>query len=78
VDELTDKARELTAWDARIPLYQEAEDLLLNDCAWIVAYHVRNVILLRKQVKGIREHVTGLDTGTEFPQVDFALVDIVE
>jgi oligopeptide transport system substrate-binding protein len=78
VDGLTDKARELTAWDARIPLYQQAEDILLDDCAWIVAYHVRNVVLLRKQVKGIRENVTGLDTGTEFPQVDFALVDIVE
>lgn len=78
VDELTARARELTRMEDRLPIYQSVEDILLDDCAWIVAYHVRNVVLLRKTVKGIREQCTGLDTGTEFPQVDFSQVDIEE
>ena len=78
MDELTERGRQLMTPDERLSIYQQVEDILLADCAWVVAYHVRNVVLIRKEVKGIREHYTALDTGTEFPQVDFALVDIVE
>jgi len=78
VDDLTAEGRKRITMEERMPIYQQVEDILLEDCAWIVAYHVRNVVLLRKEVTGIREHYTGLDTGTEFPQVDFSLVDIVE
>jgi peptide/nickel transport system substrate-binding protein/oligopeptide transport system substrate-binding protein len=78
VDELTERGRRSTKKEERLRLYQQVEDILLKDCAWIVAYHVRNVVLIRKDVTGIRENYTALDTGTEFPQVDFALVDIVE
>ena len=72
----TAKARALVDMNQRIPLYQQAEEIILDECPWICTYHVRNVVLLRKQVTGIREKVTPLDTGTEFPQVDFAFVDI--
>ena len=75
VDELTEKARSLVDMKDRIPLYWKAEDIILEDSPWICTYHVRNVILLRKEVKGIREMATPLDTGSEFPQVDFAFVD---
>jgi len=75
VDALTEKARNLTDINERIPLYQKAEDIILEDCPWICTYHVKNVLLLRRNVKGIRENATGLDTGSEFPQVDFAFVD---
>jgi oligopeptide transport system substrate-binding protein len=75
VDALTDKARSIVDMKDRIPLYQKAEDIILEDCPWICTYHVRNLILLRKSVKGIRENATALDTGSEFPQVDFFEVD---
>ena len=78
VDALTAKARTLSQMNERIPLYQRAEDIILDESPWICTYHARNKILLRKEVTGIREHVTPLDTGTEFPQVDFAGVDISE
>ncbi|MFH0939852.1 MAG: ABC transporter substrate-binding protein [Planctomycetota bacterium] len=76
VDRLTEQARNTLDLKARISLYQKAEDILLDECPWICTYHVRNVVLLRKEIRGIRENVTPLDTGTEFPQVDFGAVDI--
>jgi len=75
VDELTEKARALMRMEERAPLYQQAEDLILDDAPWICTYHVRNVVLISRNVKGLRENCTPLDTGTEFPQVDFYLVD---
>ena len=75
VDALTEKARGIVDMAQRIPLYQKAEDIILEDSPWICTYNVRNVVLLRSNIKGIRENWTPLDTGTEFPQVDFAIVD---
>ncbi|HYF47845.1 MAG TPA: ABC transporter substrate-binding protein [Planctomycetota bacterium] len=76
VDELTTKARSLLEMKDRAPLYQQAEDIIVDECPWIITYHVRNVILLRKNVTGIRDKATPLDTGTEFPQVDFGFVNV--
>jgi peptide/nickel transport system substrate-binding protein/oligopeptide transport system substrate-binding protein len=76
VDKLVEKARALADMRERAPLYQQAEDIILDECPWIVTYHVVNQVLLRKEVRGIRENITPLDTGTEFSQVDFAFVDI--
>lgn len=76
VDELTDSARNLIDMKERAPLYEKAEDIILDECPWICTYHVKNVILLRKEVTFIRDNWTPLDTGTEFPQVDFAFVDV--
>ena len=78
VDELTAKARDLTELKDRIPLYQQAEDIILDECPWIVTYCPSNVVLLNKRVKGIREHTTALDTGTEFSSVDFSQIDLDE
>src|SRR5262249_10536727 len=71
VDALTEKARLLPEMKDRVPLYQRAEDIILDECPWVCTYHVVNEVLLSKKVKGIRENTTPLDTGTEFPQVDF-------
>jgi oligopeptide transport system substrate-binding protein len=76
VNKLVEKARTLPDMKDRAPLYQQAEDIILDECPWIVTYHAVNEILLRKEVKGIREAITPFDTGTEFSQVDFAFVDI--
>ncbi len=78
VDALTEKARTLVRFEERVPLYQQAEDIILEESPWICTYHARNVVLLRKNITELREKVTPLDTGTEFPQVDFAFVDIKE
>jgi len=77
VDRLTEKARGLQALQDRLPLYQKSEDIILDDSPWLCTYHVLDLVLLRKEVTGLRENITPLDTGTEFPQVDFAFVDIV-
>jgi oligopeptide transport system substrate-binding protein len=78
VDELTNKARDLSDMKERIPLYQQAEDIILDECPWVVTYYPSNVVLLSSKVKGIRENSTALDTGTEFSSVDFANIDIDE
>jgi oligopeptide transport system substrate-binding protein len=75
VDKLTEEARTKVEMKDRILLYRKIEDIILEDSPWICTYHVRNVILLRKNIKGIRDKATALDTGSEFPQVDFAFVD---
>jgi len=76
LDNFTRQARTLLEMKDRAPLYQQAEDIVIEECPWIITYHVRNVVLLRKNVTGIREKTTPLDTGTEFPQVDFGFVDV--
>jgi peptide/nickel transport system substrate-binding protein/oligopeptide transport system substrate-binding protein len=76
VDALTEKARTLTDIKERAPLYEKVEDIVLDEAPWICTYHVKSVICLRKEVKGIRETITGLDTGCEFPNVDFGFVDL--
>lgn len=78
VDELLEKARFIPNIADRIPLYEQVEDMILEDAPWICTYNVVNLVLLNKKVKGIRENATPLDTGSEFPQVDFAFVDIEE
>jgi len=76
VDDLVEKARSLSDMQSRTPLYHDAESLLLDEMPWVPTYHVRNVVLLRKEVQGIRGNVTPFDTGTEFPQIDFYQVDL--
>ncbi len=76
VDALTEKARKITDIAERAKLYERAEDIILDEAPWICTYHAVNKVLLRKEVKGIRENITPLDTGTEFPQIDFKDVDV--
>ena len=76
VDALTEQARTIVSMPERAKIYERVEDIILDDAPWICTYHAVNMVLLRKNVTGIREHVTPLDTGTEFPQVDFYQVDM--
>ena len=56
-------------------LYHEAR-IILDEAPWICTYHLISKVLLRKEVKGIRENATSLDTGTEYPQVEFMNVEV--
>lgn len=76
VDELTEKARTITDMSERAKLYSRVEDILLDEMPWVPTVHMKNKVLLRKEIKGIRGHVTPLDTGVEFPQVEFMNVEI--
>ncbi len=76
VDELTEKARKLVDMTERAKLYSRVEDIIIDESPWICTVHLVNKVLLRKEIKGIRGHVTPLDTGTEFPQVEFKDVEI--
>jgi oligopeptide transport system substrate-binding protein len=76
VDKLVEEARDTVKMEDRVPLYQKAETIILEDAPWIVTYHAVNIVLVGKQVKGIREKITPLDTGVEFSNIDFAFVDL--
>ena len=76
VDALTQQARQVADMSERAKIYARAEDIILDEAPWICTVHLVNKVLLRKEIKGIRERVTPLDTGTEFPQVDFKDVEI--
>lgn len=76
VDKLTEEARDRVKMEERIPLYQKAEDIILDDAPWIPTYHVVNIVLLSPKVTGVREAITPLDTGVEFSNVDFGTVDV--
>ena len=45
--------------ETRIPLYQEAEDILLADAVWIPLYFQRDAELHRPGLTGLRESLFG-------------------
>jgi len=53
-DRLCNLADTTVAMEQRIPLYQQAEDIVLEDAAWIPIYFQRDVVLVSPQVKGLR------------------------
>lgn len=58
-DALTSKADKLVSMEERIPLYQQAEDIALQDAAWIPIYFQRDIELHRKGVTGMKESLFG-------------------
>ncbi|MBW7929193.1 MAG: hypothetical protein H3C58_14135, partial [Fimbriimonadaceae bacterium] len=40
--------------DERMRLYQRAEDRILQDAPWVPLYYVRDVVLIRPRVEGLR------------------------
>ncbi|MCW5938000.1 MAG: peptide ABC transporter substrate-binding protein [Fimbriimonadaceae bacterium] len=58
-DELCRQADTLQDMDARLPLYAQAEDLVLDDAVWIPIYFQRDAELIRPQVAGLRESLFG-------------------
>jgi oligopeptide transport system substrate-binding protein len=53
-DRLCHLADTTVEMDQRIPLYQQAEDIVLEDAAWIPIYYQRDVVLVNPQVSGLR------------------------
>jgi len=51
-DALLDEARSLTNLDDRIPLYQEAERIAVEDAPWVFVYHYGEAVLVNPRVKG--------------------------
>ena len=58
-DALCRRADTLMDMDERIPLYQQAEDVVLNDAVWIPIYFQRDVELHRSNLSGLRESLFG-------------------
>jgi len=59
VDELVERARLLTDWAEREPLYREAERIAVEDAAWLFIYYYRDQALVKPYVKGIRYPLQG-------------------
>ncbi|MCK4260380.1 MAG: ABC transporter substrate-binding protein [Halanaerobiales bacterium] len=51
-DELTEKARGMKPGDERIKIYQQAEQIAINDAPWIPIYYYTNLILRKPKVNG--------------------------
>ena len=58
-DALCRRADTLMDMDERIPLYQQAEDVVLNDAVWIPIYFQKDVELHRSNLSGLRESLFG-------------------
>lgn len=52
VDKLLDQARTETNEQTREQLYQQAEQLIVNDAPWIPLYHGKSSVLVKPYVKG--------------------------
>jgi len=58
-DKLVDEADTISDEARRTELYQQAEDLLIEDVARIPAYFGQDVILVKKKVSGVRSNLFG-------------------
>ena len=56
VDELLRKGRTTIDDKARVPLYREAQKLVVEDAPWIFVDHGKQVIVYRKRVQGFKLH----------------------
>jgi peptide/nickel transport system substrate-binding protein len=56
VDDLLRKGRTMIDEKARVPLYKEAQRLVVDDAPWIFVDHGKQVIIHRKRVQGFKLH----------------------
>jgi peptide/nickel transport system substrate-binding protein len=56
VDDLLRKGRTTIDEKARVPLYKEAQKLVVDDAPWIFVDHGKQVIIHRKRVQGFKLH----------------------
>jgi peptide/nickel transport system substrate-binding protein len=56
VDDLLRKGRTTVDEKARVPLYKEAQKLVVEDAPWIFVDHGKQVIVHRKRVQGFKLH----------------------
>jgi ABC-type transport system substrate-binding protein len=52
VDDLLERARTETDTEARLGLYQQAEEIVVQDAPWIPLSHGKNSYLIKPYVKG--------------------------
>ena len=53
-DSLVEQARTERDWDVRLGLYQQAEQLLMDDAGIIPLYHTQDFVVVRPHVEGFR------------------------
>jgi oligopeptide transport system substrate-binding protein len=58
-DALVSEADSVLDMDRRLPLYAQAEDIVVQDVAWIPLYFVRDAQLVHPRVKGLRRSGLG-------------------
>ena len=58
-DALIEKARRLQDIDERVPLYQEAERMAVEDAVWVFLYHYGDYLLRKPYVKGVVKPLQG-------------------
>jgi peptide/nickel transport system substrate-binding protein len=56
VDDLLRRGRTTTDEKARIPIYRDAQKLIVEDAPWIFVDHGKQVIIHRKRVQGFKLH----------------------
>jgi len=58
-DRLCKQADTLLEWEQRLPLYSQAEDIVLQDAVWVPIYFQRDAELHRPGISGMRESLFG-------------------
>ena len=56
VDDLLRRGRTTIDEKARVPLYREAQKVVVEDAPWIFVDHGKQVIIYRKRVQGFKLH----------------------
>lgn len=54
VDQLLEQARVGDSLNARLPIYQQAEALIVQDAAWVPLFHLRSYLLVKPWVEGFK------------------------
>ncbi len=76
IDRLADAALQETDPAKSAELYRAAERRVLELAPWVVLYHGKTNLLIKRYVRGIRGRVTPLDVDTVLPGVDFHKVEM--
>ncbi|MBI3893012.1 MAG: ABC transporter substrate-binding protein [Candidatus Wallbacteria bacterium] len=61
VDALLEKGRRTVDPKARVPLYQEAEKIIVEEAPWVFLYHAKQAFLHKNYVKGVKLTAMGPD-----------------
>ncbi|MBO8173544.1 MAG: ABC transporter substrate-binding protein [Bacillaceae bacterium] len=60
VDELLSQARVTSDKEKRTQMYEEAQEIIMEDAPWIVLDHEKQIVIAQKNIKNFKLHPTGV------------------
>ena len=77
INELIDKSERIDDPAQLKELYVEIEKELWYDCPWLFLFRIKNILLINRNVKGLKEQICQLDFYESIPHVRMEEVDLV-